>query len=362
MPRLRIEGATATIDGRPFVWRFATAFRLVDLVADDNEDGAARFLDWLQVTGFSGARVLSALCCWFDLKPADGERALPRLLDMAAARGLYLEVVALAGTRDSQISADQMAVHVAAVGAICDTHPACAGIELANENAHPSQRPELSDPTFLQRLRASIPGGVPVSMGSNCCGQPDDRAPYAGGSYLTVHTDRSDARWPRVGRLLQVRQAADASGLFAVDDEGIGAGEQDEPGRRSNDASEFFARGVLSRILGLGATFHFDDGLQASLPGAYQSEAANAFIAGTRIVGDDAQLKLSPVGGHGIVTSASGAEAVYVGVDGARAVLLALSPPAGFSPQLGAGWTVTRTMATRDGVLVIELGTRKGNP
>jgi hypothetical protein len=334
------------------VWRFASAFRLVDLVADGDEPAAARFLDWLHAEGFSGARVLSTLCCWFDLKPSEGQRALPRLLDMAAQRGLYLEVVALAGTKDGQLTPEQMQEHVAAVGAICAAHPSCAAIELANENAHSSQREELRDPGYLRQLRAAVPSLVPVSMGSNCCGQPDDRVVYPGGDYLTIHVERSGTRWARVDRLRHVRDAANASGLFAVDDESIGAGEREEPSRRTTDEDEFYARGALARILDIGATFHFDSGLQAAVPGPLQASAARAFIAGTRMVPDDVRLHLEEASAHRV----EGAEHVYVGAAADRAVALALGPGAAFTLTPAAGWT---SQSLRDTAAVRALALHK---
>lgn len=356
MPRLVLRGrALVTSDGRPFVWRVATGFRLVDHVADGHEADAVRFLDWLRDEGFNGVRVLSTLCCWFDLSASEGQRALPRTLALAAERGLYLEVVALAGTREGPWTLDAMQQHVAAVGAICAAASNCAAVELANENAHPSQRRELSDSAVLQTLRASIPPAVPVSMGSNCCGQSDTNVAHAGGSYLTVHPPRSGSLWERTAHLRDLATLSADTGAFVVDDEGIGAGQREEKDRRSISAQEFFARGALSRVLGIGVTFHFSAGLQAVPPEGPEAAAAQAFIAGTRIVPDDVRLTLSDAGTVGSPVAAfSGAAAVYAGT-GTQSVVVAIGVEPDFTMRLNPGWTVTRTIADRPGVRVVEV-------
>jgi hypothetical protein len=51
-----------------------------------------------------------------------------------------------------------------------------------------------------------------------------------------------------------------------VSDEPIGAAEQMEPGRRDNDPTRFEAAARATREAGLGATFHYSDGIQAVIP------------------------------------------------------------------------------------------------
>ena len=65
-----------------------TAFRLADLIADGRDAEAVRYLDWAHRTGFNVVRVLATLCCWFDLPPGAGQKALPKLLALAKERGL----------------------------------------------------------------------------------------------------------------------------------------------------------------------------------------------------------------------------------------------------------------------------------
>ena len=55
-------------------------------------------------------------------------------------------------------------------------------------------------------------------------------------------------------------------GKPVVSDEPIGAGPRDEPGRRDNRPARFRAAALLTRLAGMGATFHYEGGLQAKIP------------------------------------------------------------------------------------------------
>lgn len=363
MHRLRVEGRQIfTEDGQPFVWRFVTGFRLVDHVADGNEAAAIAFLDWAKATGFNGVRVLSSLCCWFDLLPEDGQRALLRALTLAQQRGLYLEVVGLAGTKARGLDEQTMARHVRAIGAICDASPACAAIELANENNHESQQDVLTDLSYLKMLDAQIPPTVPVSLGSNCCGQSDEKVIYEGGDYVTVHADRSRPTWDRTRHMREQETVSNQSGRFVVDDEPMGAGEV-ATGSRSTNAAEFFGRGVLSRIFSVGATFHCEACLQAAVPGPLQQASAEAFIAGTRIVPDDVRLRFENAGwasspvksAHfGSFGEQNATVRVYTGV-GARTISAQVGVTGDPGVVYQGGWRAIGPLADWPGIRILEL-------
>lgn len=363
MQRLRIEGRQIfTVEGQPFVWRFVSGFRLVDYVADDNEAAAVAFLDWAQQTGFNGVRVLSSLCCWFDLTPEDGQRAVPRLLELAQARGLYLEVVALAGTKPRGLDKAAMASHVRAIGLICEASPACAAIELANENSHESQQDALTDLAFLKTLRGLVSASVPVSLGSNCCGQSDEKVIYDGGDYVTVHTDRSRPTWDRTRHIRELELVSANSKRFVVDDEPKGAGDVDS-GSRSTNQHEFYGRGVLSRVFSVGATFHMESGLQAAIPSEIQQASAEAFISGTQIVPDDVRLTFqnatwstSPVKGAHFASfgAADSVVRAYSGI-GALSILALIGVSGDPKVEYQGGWKAGRVLADRPGIRVLEL-------
>jgi hypothetical protein len=271
MGRLRVDGTHfLTSDGAFFAWRGITAFRLVDYIADGQSDTAEAFLAWAAAQRLTVVRVLTMMGGQFDLLPEDGRRALPQLLKMAAARGIYVEVVALAGTADIPVDLD---AHVEAIGGILSAHPNGL-LEIANEPVHPSQSPAVQKPEVLQRLAQRVPHGIPVSLGSIERGDG-----FGAGSYITWHAPRESGRggWGHVFAL------ADGDNLLrrwkkpVVSDEPIGAGPELQPGRRDNVAARFRAAALLTRLAGMGATFHYEAGLQARVPEGRELESFKAW-------------------------------------------------------------------------------------
>ena len=204
----------------------------------------------------------------FELSPADGVRALPRLLKLAAKRGLYVEVVALTGTRDRTFDE---ARHVRAVAEVCARAPN-ALIELANEPGHPSQSDRVHDPAFLQELAKGVPAGVPVSLGSI-----EWHEGFAAGTSITWHAP-STRDW-----VAELSTGADLMRRFrkpVVSDEPIGAADAAVPGRRDNSPARFRAAAVQTKRLGLGATFHYERGLHARLPTRIELACLDAWLEG----------------------------------------------------------------------------------
>lgn len=359
MTALRRDGRWLVNGGGTYVWRMATGFALVDLVADGNETAAMLFLDSLRADGFTGVRVLSTLCCWFRLTSAEGLAALPRTLALARARGMYVEVVALAATRTAASGGKdwteaEIRAHVRHVGAICGQAVNCL-IELANENYHASQRATLlTDVTFLRSLRASIPPHVLVSFGA---GPSDEKDNYPGGDYVTVHSGRGRSTWDDVRHAREQETISVKCRCFVVDNEPLGAGEENT-GSRSVNPHEFFARGALSRLLGTGSTFHFQNGLRAVPPAGHQFDAARAYIAGTRLVPDPVRLAFRNAGWTGVlespVKSFSGAVRVYSGISPQTNLAMALGVTPAFRMQLRTGWRAEMIM-DRPNVQVFRL-------
>jgi hypothetical protein len=257
-------------DGSAFAWRGITAFRLVEFVAHGREADADAYLAWAASRKLTLVRVLVMADVLFKLSPADGERALPRLLDLAQKRGLHVEVVALADTASIDVDA---ARHVKAVGAICARYPN-ALLEIANEPVHPTQSKELHDAARVKSLAGSVPAVVPVSLGSVERGDG-----FAAGTYVTWHAPRSGAGgWPA-----QIAAGAALVKRFrkpVINDEPMGAADKAVPGRRDNDPARFRQAAAASRRAGLGATFHYEGGLQARLPTAVETACLDAWLAG----------------------------------------------------------------------------------
>ena len=200
---LRIEGTRFVgSDGKTFEWRGITAFRLVDYVADGQEATTAKFLEWAASQRLTVVRVLTMMGGQFDLRPEDGRRALPRVLELAAKHGIVVEVVALAGTADIKVDLEQ---HVAELGKILAAHRN-AVLEIANEPVHPSQSPDVHKPEVLRGLAAAVPSSVPIALGSIERGDGFGEA-----GYVTWHSPRESGSggWGHVLALAEGAEAPD---------------------------------------------------------------------------------------------------------------------------------------------------------
>ena len=266
---LRIRGTQfLTPDGAVFEWRGITAFRLLEFVAHGRRAEADAYLTWAASTRLTLVRVLVMADALFTLAPADGVRALPALLDMASRHGLYVEVVALADT--AAISFD-IASHVRAVADICARH-GNAVLEIANEPWHATQARVLHDPAYLRQLEATLPRTVPIALGAVEGGDG-----YGAGDYVTWHAPRTREHARAVARgAALVRKFKKP----VVSDEPIGAADAASPGRRDNDPARFRAAAEATRRAGLGATFHYEGGLQARLPSPVEATCLDAWLDG----------------------------------------------------------------------------------
>ena len=348
--RLRIDGTRfVTTDGSTFQWRGITAFRLVDYVADGQEAQAERYLAWAAGQGLTVVRVLTMMGGQFDLRPEDGRRALPRLLELAAKHGLYVEVVALAGTADIPVNLQE---HVAEIGRILAAHPNGL-LEIANEPVHPSQSADVHKPEVLKALAATVSPEIPVALGSIERGDG-----FGEGSYVTWHAPRESERggWAHVLGLAQGAALLDRWKKPVVSDEPIGAGAAFQPGRRDDAPARFRAAAILTRLVGLGATFHYEAGLQAQVPEGRELESFNAWYEAWRLLPADVER-------HGVFRAGGSPDSivttfdrerileVYERADATRGWLLILGDvAAAVTPS--AGWTIVETRRFDGGRLV----------
>jgi hypothetical protein len=268
---LRVSGTQfLKPDGSPFAWRGITAFRLLEFVAHGKESDADAYLAWAAGKNLTLVRVLGMADVLFTLSPADGQHALPRLLEMAARRGLYVEVVALADTATIKVDYPR---HVKAIAEICARHPN-ALLEIANEPVHPTQARVLHDAAYVKGLAELVPARVPVSLGS-----VENGTAFADGTYVTWHAPRTGkGGWPA-----QIASGASFVRRFrkpVVNDEPIGAADRAVAGRRDNVPAHFREAAIATRRAGLGATFHYEGGLQARLPSAIELACLDAWMAG----------------------------------------------------------------------------------
>lgn len=336
--RLRVEGRRfVSADGSPFDWRGLTSFRLVEMVARDGRAEAAAVLDWAAAQGVTVVRVLAMAHNLFKLSPEEGRRALPPLLELARARGLQVEVVALADTRLVDVDVRSQ---VKAIGAICAGHSNCL-LEIANEPWHPAHQDALGQPGTLRQLRDLVPASVLVAYGSH---RDDDSDAYAGGDYIVVHVGRDEAHagWGHVLRIGGVQRLAERVRKPVVDDEPIGAGPKAEPGRRDADPSRWLAKGALARLFGLGATFHYEGGLASRLPSRVEAECFRAWKRGldTLPAGLAAARVAEAASPGGPVASVNpgAALAVYVAEQGTEAWAVGVGVTGDLGLRWGAAW------------------------
>jgi hypothetical protein len=266
---LKISGTRFVDDkGVPFEWRGISAFRLVEFVAHGREKEAEAYLAWAASKKLTVVRVFAMADGIFQLSPADGQHALPRLLEMAAKHSLYVEVVALTGTAVIKVDIPRF---VKAIGEICARHPN-AVLELANEPGHATQSADVHKAAYMRTVADLVPAQVPVSLGSMEWGDG-----FAAGRYVTWHAPRT-ANWPA-----EIAKGADLVKRFGkpvVSDEPIGAADKPERGRRDNDPARFRAAGVEARRAGIGSTFHYDGGIQTRMPTAIEMACLDAWLAG----------------------------------------------------------------------------------
>jgi hypothetical protein len=269
-----------TPEPHPFQWRGITAFRLLEYVARGKDAEVERFLSWAESQRLTVIRVLAMGQGFMNLSPEDGRAALPRLLEAAARHKLHVEIVALAGTRDVAVDLD---AQLAAIGEIAAKHDN-AIIEVANEPGHPSQSEDVHRPEVLARLRSRVPLNVPVALGL-----VDGLERRSAGDYVTWHSARDD-RFDGWGHVLALAEGPELVRRWnkpIISDEPIGAGDKYEPGRRDDTPARFRAAAVVTRLAGLGATFHYEGGLQAVVPTGRQLECFNAWNeAWTLLPGD----------------------------------------------------------------------------
>lgn len=343
----RIQGSAFYADEARFRWLGITAFRLAEFIAHGRQPEALAYLDWAGKQGLTVVRVLTMARHLFQLNPDEGLTALPKLLDLAASHGLHVEIVAFADTADIK---PDFAAHMKAVAAVAARHPN-AFVEVANEPWHPTQDPRLHDPAFAHQLAVLVPAPVPVALGSI-----EGHDGYAAGRYATWHSPRSSAQdgWGHVLALAQGAALVDRWKKPIVSDEPIGAAARGIPGRRDDDPARFGAAAALTRLAGLGATFHYEGGLQARIPSGRELECFNAWMSGSKL------LEALPEGGRFLPADSS---AAIVTVPGARAVfareyereawVIVVDPAAPGGEKWTAGWRQD-TVSSAPGVRVIR--------
>jgi hypothetical protein len=349
-PLARCGRALCREDGSRFRWRGITAFALLDLIADGKDGDSRAFLQWARDERFTVVRVLAMNPNgWFDLQAADGRRALPALLRLAAEHQLYVQIVALANTVGRP--RNELIEQVRAIGGLCASADNCI-LEIANEPYHSSQA-KLQDASLMHDFQSRVPGTVATAWGAASDYKSDV---MAGGGYVVAHIARSGDRWARVARVRDLAELSKRTGKLVVDNEPMGAAERIERSRRDTLPAAFFAQGALSRLLELGSTFHCSDCLEARVPGPTQKACAEAFIAGATVVPDDVQLSevedRTPDAGALRANLAALGPRAFAGIANGHGWLARVGEGSDRAVTWKGPWTIEKRIAQRPGVSV----------
>ena len=332
---LRTQGTVfVRPDGSPFEWRGISAFALLEQIAHGRSAEAEAYLTWAASQRVTVVRVLVMAQHLFQLSPADGRTALPRLLELAAARNLHVEIVALADTGSMPVEFEP---HVKEVGAVAARYPNSL-VEIANEPAHPTQDVKLHRADSLILLASLVPEAVPVAFGSAEYG--DD---FAAGDYATYHfpRDTGDEGWGHVRKLTSGASLVERWHKPVVSDEPIGAAAQFVAGRRDDDPRRFAAAALMTRFAGLQPTFHYEGGLLAKQPAGRERDALAAWSAAldifneARVSSDGTFLADDRVSS---IAEVRGARAAVARATDREVWLLILDPGAAHSVVWKAPW------------------------
>jgi len=355
--RLHISNSQfAQSDGRPFAWRGITAFRLLDFVAHGREADAERFLAWAHAQGLTIARVFAMGNGVLKLSPAEAQAALPRLLNVAARHDMYIEVVALVDTRAVPVD---IADHVRTLGKIIAEHPN-AVLEVANEPVHPTQSDAVHKADVLADARKAVPRDVLVSLGAVERGDG-----FAGADYVTWHVPRRDDRegWGHVLAIAEGDALVMRWKKPVISDEPIGAGPRYEPGRRDDSPGRFRAAAMVTRLAGLGATFHYDAGLATRIPDGLELECFQAWNSAWTLLPPDVEQRGTFYRADSAKTALAtfhtrAALALFERHANDTAWVLAIRPEPSFSPPLRPGWEVVHRQRFEGASLLTARRTR----
>lgn len=348
--QLRLQGRFLYNGDQVYRWKGITAFALDALIAKGQEAQARHWMLQRRAQGFNAFRVLT-MCSWLQLGPLQGLDALDRLLALARELDCALELVALSDTKafaftpaDCRNQVLNVADVVRATG-----YAGQALVQVANEHYHPTHIDWLHAPANVDDLvvmagdRATLTGSAAAS----------DEALEPAGEYVTRHLDRGRDPWNMVRRVRELENVSNELDKYVINDEPIGAGEVEQPGRRLTDPAIFFTFGVLGRIFEVGSTFHCEAGLHCDPLGPTQEACATAFIHGATVIPESLVLTFknatwpdSPVKAFDTASCVR----VYSGLAGAQGWACALGLTGDPKIEWQNGWRPVAKAASYPGV------------
>lgn len=186
--------------------------------------------------------------------------------------------------------------------------------------------------------------------------------------YVTVHTDRGD-EWPRKAKdALELRDGFgdittpewfDGCKRPVIGDEPMGGAEANEPGRRSNVASDFGAHMAVGKLYSGGTTRHDQAGLEGRARRSDETKQADIAAAVREMwaaIPAEAQLGEYTRGGLDSLPIEWDGETAslrdYGLILGARAWVAVVRKRAGRAIVAKAGWRIVRTTGAAESPLV----------
>jgi hypothetical protein len=181
---------------------------------------------------------------------------------------------------------------------------------------------------------------------------------FGAGSYLTWHAPRESGNggWAHV---LALAAGADLLARWkkpVISDEPIGAAAQVQPGRRDNAPARFRAAALLTRLIGLGATFHYESGLQARAPAGVEALCFSAWNEAWSLLPPDVEQRgafhVSGQAGSVVATwERERVTGVFDRIDERNGWVLVLGDQDA-ALKLASGWTIRREQRIDGGRLL----------
>lgn len=268
---MRAVGRAIHNDQGPVLSAWVTAFPLVGLVAHGREHEAIAFLDWMVAEGFTGGRCLS---CWgytgnhaLRFTPGEGIAALPRTLELARDRGLYLMPVAVVDSTKYDEEGDKAwdidwPAHLRKVGDICAA--AFMPMEGGQEIPHETQHDDAGDWVCAYRPPAGVLYCEASVHAANDCSKA-----FADGAFICTHVLRN------TDQVKRHNQVADT--FYPMNKPYISM----EPDKAMDQAT-WYNVGRTCRSREMGLTFHHQDVSYGKVPTGAALECARAMLRGLR--------------------------------------------------------------------------------
>jgi hypothetical protein len=310
--------------------------------------------------GCNLVRVFAGRLTWCGQEIQHVYERLPEFCSSAHALGMNVEVSVLTDSREGDREAYDRRAHNDRVAGMVDAFDL---FERANEPYHDTQYELESD--YLGGL--AMPGGG-VCVADGAASNDEEINEYISGMYVTRHLYRGRDVWNMVRRVRELMHVSEMTGKPCVNNEPIGAGEHNEPGKRCADPAIFLTMGALDRLFGVGGIMHSTDALNAVPLGPVQRQCTEAFVRGSKCWHDDQMQLVYKNVGHGgspIVhatfndgdLSKPGCTRSYSGIWGQTGfnVTLGISDMNNPGAEIGNGWRWGGELASAQGVLIREV-------